>query len=303
MRLCFWPSPHQRFADIVTAASHAELTGWSGLYLADHFMVNTEDLSSPEVRTVEVTAAISALAALTNRLTLGTLVLGNTYRHPAVVAKWAASADEISDGRLILGIGAGWQRNEHRQYGIDLPAPKDLVDRFEEACAVLTGLFREPRTTFDGTYYSLADAECEPKPVQDPLPLLIGGKGNRMLGIAARYADAWNMWATPETLQERMAVLDQHCETIGRDPAAIRRSVQAIVHVTDDAAEARRLREATAPRPCVVGISDEFADMVGRWLEVGADEVIVPDFAMSRGEARLEEMDRIRAAVADLITA
>ncbi len=156
----------------------------------------------------------------------GSLVLGNTYRHPAVLANWAATVDHLSGGRLVLGVGAGWQENEHAQYGIRLPPPGERVSRFEEACQVWTGLLRAgPAPPSTATHYQLTDALCEPKPVQEPLPLLIGGKGDRMLGVVARYADQWNMWGLGPT--HRRAVGGAGAAAArpsDRDPAEIHRS-------------------------------------------------------------------------------
>ena len=302
MRLSIWPGPHQPLHEVMATARHADDTGWGGVYFADHFMMNTPDGTSPEVETLECTAVLAVMAATTTRVRLGSLVLGNTYRHPAVVAKWAATVDHVSRGRLVLGIGAGWQENEHHQYGIAKPAPRELVDRFEEACEVLTGLLRRPRTTFQGQHYVLQDAECEPKPISDPLPILIGGKGDRMLGVVARHADEWNMWASPERLRERGAVLDARCESIGRDPTTIHRSVQALVHLTDDAGAAAAFVRNVEPRPAVAGSPERFAEYVAGCLEEGADEVIVPDFTLAQGTKRLDQMDQLRESVAHLIT-
>jgi alkanesulfonate monooxygenase SsuD/methylene tetrahydromethanopterin reductase-like flavin-dependent oxidoreductase (luciferase family) len=229
---------------------------------------------------------------------LGTLVLGNTYRHPAVLASWAATADHISGGRLLLGIGAGWQENEHQQYGIELPPPRERLDRFEEACLVLNGLLRQERTSLDGRHYQLADACSEPKPVQRPVPLLIGGKGDRMLGIVARHADEWNMWGLAPTIAERSAVLDRRCEAIGRDPGTIKRSAQALVRLTDDRAKADAFLAGTGGRAAIAGTTDDVAQAVADWQAVGLDEVIVPDFVLGTGARRLEHMDAIIERVA-----
>ncbi len=296
MRLSIWPGPNQPFEAVLETARHADATGWDGVYFADHFMVNTDDLTSPGVSTLEATSTLTALAMATERVRLGPLVLGNTYRHPAVVAKWATTLDQISGGRFVLGMGAGWQKNEHHEYGIDLPRAGELVSRFGEACAVLHGLLRDPRTTFEGEYYQLTDAECEPKGVQALLPILIGGKGERMLGIVARYAQEWNMWASAELLAEKTEVLEAQCEKFGRDPATVERSVQAIVHVTDDESAARSLIEAVAPRPVFAGPAERFGEMVAGWAEAGATEVVVPDFAMSTGQQRLDDMDALLAS-------
>jgi alkanesulfonate monooxygenase SsuD/methylene tetrahydromethanopterin reductase-like flavin-dependent oxidoreductase (luciferase family) len=215
-----------------------------------------------------------------------------------VLAKWAATVDHLSGGRLVLGLGAGWQENEHEAYGIDLPDPRPRVDRFEEACQVVLGMLRSPSTTFEGSHYVLHDARCEPPPVSAHLPLLIGGKGRRMLGITARYADEWNMWSTPDSLAEHRALLDAACERSGRDPAAIATSTQALVMVTDDEAAASRFVEATAPRPAVAGPPERFAELCAAWIAAGADEVIVPDFTLGVGSRRRDAMDALREAVA-----
>ncbi|MGZ4710815.1 MAG: LLM class flavin-dependent oxidoreductase, partial [Acidimicrobiales bacterium] len=139
---------------------------------------------------------------------------------------------------------------------------------------------------------------CEPKPVQAHLPLLIGGKGDRMLGLTARLADEWNMWSLPATIAERSALLDRRCEDIGRDPSEIQRSTQALVMLTDDEDAARRFVDAVAPRAAVGGTTDALAEVVDGWRQVGVDEVIVPDATLGRGQRRLEALDAIITGVA-----
>ena len=166
---------------------------------------------------------------VTRRLRLGVMVTGNPYRHPAVLANMAASLDVISGGRLELGIGAGWNVEESTAYGIDLPPLRERFDRLEEACAVLDLLLTRETASFDGAYYRLTDARCEPKPVQRPRPpFVIGGGGEkRTLRIAARFADQWNLpGGTPEVLAHKIEVLHEHCADVGRDPAEIEVSVQ-----------------------------------------------------------------------------
>ena len=297
MRLSLWPFAHQPWTDLLDAVTHADGTGWDGIYIADHFMGDGGAFGAATTPMLEATAVISALAARTERVRLGSLVLGNTYRHPAVVANWAATVDQLTGGRLVLGIGAGWQENEHEQYGIDLPPARQLVDRFDEACQVLTGLLRRPTTTVDGAHYRLTDAICEPKPVQDPLPLLIGGKRDRMLGIVARLADEWNMWGLAPAIAERAAVLDRKCEAIGRDPSTIARSAQALVLVTSDEAQAKRFVERVAPRAAIAGPPERFAEAVDQWREVGVSEVIVPDVALGAGNERRDHMNALREMI------
>lgn len=297
MRLCIWPLAQQPWSAVLEAATHAETTGWDGAYVADHFMGDGVQFGAEDGPTWEATATVAALAAATRRIRVGTLVLSATYRHPAVVARWAATVDHLSSGRLTLGLGAGWQRNEHEQYGIELPSPGARVRLLEETCAGVRGLLEAERTSLAGRFVTLTDAVAEPKPVQAHLPLLVGAKGDRMLGVVARHADVWNTWASPDTLRSRGAVLDERCRTIGRDPATVERSVQALVKVTDDRAEARAFLESAAPRAAFAGPAEAFADLVGRWAEAGAAEVVVPDLHLGSGSARLEAMDALRAAV------
>jgi alkanesulfonate monooxygenase SsuD/methylene tetrahydromethanopterin reductase-like flavin-dependent oxidoreductase (luciferase family) len=296
MRFALWPNLQQPWADVLDAVRHAEATGWDGVWLADHFMGDGSGFGPEATPTLEATAALGVLAGATERLHLGSLVLGTTYRHPAVVAKWATTVAQASGGRLTLGLGAGWQENEHRQYGIELLPVGDRVARFAEVCEITRALLSGERTTFAGRWFHLDDALCEPKP--DHLPLLIGAKGDRMLGLVARYADAWNMWGLPDTIAERSAVLDRHCERIGRDPATIRRTAQALVYLTDDDARAAEVAAGTAPRATVAGSAERFAETVAGWRDAGVDEVIVPDFILGRGDRRRESMDAVMDAVA-----
>lgn len=293
MRFSIWPNLQQPWAGVLDVARHAEATGWDGLYVADHFMGDGSGFGPADTPTLEATAALGALAMATTRLRIGSLVLGMTYRHPAVVANWAATVDHASGGRLTLGVGAGWQENEHAQYGIPLPRPGERLARFDEACQVLLGLLRDERTTVAGRYFEVTDALCEPKPLQAPMPLLVGGKGDRMLAVVARHADAWNMWGVAATIAERGAVLDRGCEAIGRDPAAIRRTAQALLLLTDDEARAARFVEAVAPRAAVAGPVGRLIEAVGAWRDAGVDEVIVPDFTLGGGAERRDHMDVI----------
>ena len=297
MRFSAWLSHQQPWTDIVAGARHLEAAGWDGIYVADPFMGDGGGFGPVDDPNHEATALLAGLAASTERVRLGSLVLGATYRHPAVLANWASTVDHISGGRLLLGLGAGWQENEHEQYGIELGTPGTRIERFDEHCAVVTGLLRQKTTTVEGRHYVVRDAICEPKPVQERLPLLIGGKGDRMLGLVARHADEWNMWSLPETQAERAAALARRCEAIGRDPAEIRHSTQALVMLTDDAALAARFVEGVGARPAVGGTVDQLAELVAGWRDAGVDEVIIPDFVLGRGAQKLDAYDAIAAAL------
>lgn len=288
MRFGFWPSSVNRWEDTLALSQHAERTGWDGIWYADHFMPNQADTSG---RTSEAWTTLAGLAAVVPRVRLGTLVTGNTYRNPAVLAKMAANVDVISGGRLVFGLGAGWQENEHTAYDIPFYTAPERLRRLSEAVRIVRSLFDNPVTTFHGTYYNIVDAPLAPKPAQAHVPILIGGGGEKVtLKIAARYADEWNVWGLPDLLTRKMAILDQHCQTVGRDPKSIERSAVALLEMTDDQDAVERTR-ATG-RPVIAGNAEQVRAVIQAYVDAGVSEVIIPDFNLGRGEAKLEKMDR-----------
>lgn len=226
--------------EVMEAFTMAEELGFDHAWLVDH-LVDTD--GPPESGCLEGWTLLAAIAARTHRIRLGLLVSSNTFRHPAVLLKQAVTVDHISAGRVILGMGTGWNEDEHRRYGIDLPPAPERVDRFEEAVEMITLLMSQDRTTYHGRHYQLDDARLQPPPVQQPrIPLLIAAHRPRMLRIAARYADQWDSFAAmagtatdgvEAELAERMAQLDAACRAIGRDPQEIRRSTWATRDVLD----------------------------------------------------------------------
>ncbi|CAN5551756.1 LLM class flavin-dependent oxidoreductase [soil metagenome] len=298
MRFSVWPNPAQPWESVLECARHAEATGWDGVWFADHFMTNTGTREPADGPMLECWAVLAGLAAAVPRVRLGSLVCGNTYRHPAVLAKQAAAVDTISGGRLVLGLGAGWQENEHRAYGIEFPAVGERMDRLEEACQVVLGLLREPRTTVAGRHYQVTDAPADPKPVSSPLPLLIGGGGEkRTMRIAARYADEWNVWGTPEVLRQKGGVLERHCADLDRDPAAIARSAQALLFLSEDESWLSKRRDSDVGRASIVGTPDEVAEIVAAYAEAGVDELILPDFTMGDPQRRADTYDLFKERV------
>jgi F420-dependent oxidoreductase-like protein len=294
MRFSVWPSPDETWDEILELARHAEATGWDGIWFADHFMPNTPEAEGP---VMECWSVLAGLAAAVPRLRLGALVTGNTYRHPAVLAKIAATVDQMSGGRVVLGLGAGWQENEHRAYGIDFSDVRGRLERLDEACQIIRGLTSQPRTTFAGKHYQLQDAPLDPKPVGDSVRLLVGGGGEKVtLRIAAAYADEWNVWGEPEVLRQKGEVLDRHCEALGRDPASIERSAQAILYLSDDESWLATQRERSFGRPVMIGTPAQLQDIVGAYRDAGVDEIIVPDWNLR--SRRAEVLDRFQAEVA-----
>jgi F420-dependent oxidoreductase-like protein len=300
VRFSIWPAMSHPWGETLELTRHCEATGWDGVWFADHFMPNTGPDGPPaDGPTLECWAVLAGLATGTERLRLGSLVCGNTYRHPAVLANIAAAVDRISHGRLVLGLGAGWQVNEHRAYGIGLPPVKERLDRLEESTQIILGLLRDQRTTFTGRYYQVTDAPNDPKPVQDRLPLLIGGSGERRtMRIAARYADQWNTWSTPELMARKRQVLLGHCDDLGRDPAAIAVSTQAFLFLSDDKDWLAEQQSSALGRPTITGSTAEVTDTVAAYDDAGVDELIVPDWTIDSLSERKDTYDRFLSEVA-----
>lgn len=281
MRFSVWPAPGRPVSEIIDRATMADTSGWYGVWFADHYMPNTGDHTVADGDSHEAWAILPAIAAVTERVRVGPLVSPTSVHHPAVLANRAASIDHVSGGRFVLGIGAGWQINEHGAYGIELQEPGPRVDRFEEAIQVVRSLLDEPRTTFAGDYYTITDAPCDPKPVQERLPLLVGTGSPRMLRITARHADEWNTWGTPETVAERTAAFERACEAVGRDPIDLWRSAQALIFLTDDPERAATLRDRAPAERSLIGSTEQVIDMIGGYVDLGVDEFIIPDFSFS----------------------
>lgn len=228
----------------------ADEAGFDHCWCMDHFATLGSRDDGP---IFEAWALLAAMAAATSRTRVGCAVTGNTYRHPAVLAKAAVTVDHLSGGRLEFGIGAGWAENEHTMLGLPFGTAGDRADRLEEACQVIRSLWTQERVSFAGQHYQLTGAVAEPKPVQQPHPpIWIGGAGRRRtLRIAAQYASVWNApGGSPEEVAELSGVLDRHCADIGRDPSEIRRSVQARIPAAPDELL------ASAAAYAAVGVSD-----------------------------------------------
>ena len=253
----------------------ADDAGFDHCWNMDHFA----SLGGDDTKDIfEAWTALAGMAALTSRVRIGCSVTGNTYRHPAELAKMAVTVDHLSGGRLEFGIGAAWATSEHTMLGLPFGTAGDRADRLEEALKIITSLWTETRTSHDGKHYQLKDAIAEPKPVQSPHPpIWIGGSGRkRTLRMAAEYAAVWNAaGGTPEDVADASAVLDRHCADVGRDPATIRRSVQ--IRVGDDFDEVRRKVEEFV----AVGISDPLL-------------ILQTDDPVARAERLAEALPRLR---------
>lgn len=221
---------HEALLDVWRAADDFPI--FEHAWINDHLMPLGDNPAGPYL---EAWTLLAALAAQTQRLRVGVMVTGNTFRHPALLAKMAATVDVISHGRLNFGIGTGWSEQEHRAYGISLPSPGERVRRLAEACEMIHRLWKEPFANFEGRYYRLHEAPCEPKPVQQPHPpFVIGANGKQLLRVVARYANVWDCSVdSSEEYHHKSTILNRYCADIGRVPMSIERSRHISVDPSD----------------------------------------------------------------------
>ena len=242
MRIGVDVSQHQlTWAELRRRTIFAEEAGFDGAWVFDHFKPLYGDRGGP---CMEGWTLLAALAASTERIRLGTLVTGVTYRQPALLAAEAVTVDHVSNGRLELGVGAAWFAAEHEQLGFDFPRAGERIDRLDEALQVVKALFTTDGASFDGRYYRLRDASYNPKPVQWPHPpVWVGGGGERRtIPLAARHADVWHGFGSPEVLARKSAILERAAKEAGRDPSTIARSTN--LSISEPLDEVRRTADA-----------------------------------------------------------
>lgn len=275
----FLPLVGLEWTRLRTLAPRVEDLGYDSLWFDDHFWFP----GAPERDHLEVWTVLSALAPLTRRITIGPLVLSQSFRPPGLLAKMAASLSHVSEGRLCLGLGAGWMEEEYRAYGCDMPPARDRVAQLGEVVEVLRRLGRDERATFQGRFHRLVEAPALPKP--DRLRILLGGAGEKVLALAARTADVWNCpnpnWRDLAVKRERLHCL---CEENGRDPDSIEVSEQVVVVVGANAAEVAREREragrimagfAQFDGDVHVGTPEEVADALRGRIALGVRHFMV----------------------------
>lgn len=263
---------------------------FDSLWLMDHFVTGMGTESGSDGPCLEGWTALAALGHATSRVRIGILVSGNTYRHPAVLAKMATTVDHICGGRLELGIGAAWHEYEHRAFGIPFHTTRERLERLDEAAHLIRLLWAGQRPSFDGRYYGLDRPPYNPPNVQQPHPpiLVAGGGEKRTLRTAARYADATNVMGTPEEVHHKHEVLERHCRDAGRDPAQIRHTIMSPLLFSDDTELERRFvqgiatfrgsSEEDARRSVLIGSTGEMKTRIQAWENAGVDEIIVSQF-------------------------
>ena len=224
----FVPQVGLPFGAIKERAQLADRLGFHSLWFVDHMWSR----GLPDLDHLEAWTLMAATAAVTERLRIGSLVLCNSYRNPALLAKMAATLDHVSGGRLLLGLGAGWMDEEYRAYGYPLPSARVRIEQLEEALTIIKLMFTQQRATFQGKYYAVDEAVNNPKPLQQPHPpILIGGAGERrLLRVVAEHANIWNCPNNvAQELPHKLDVLRTHCQSIGRDPGSIEVSEQCVM--------------------------------------------------------------------------
>jgi F420-dependent oxidoreductase-like protein len=263
----------------------ADEWGYDSIWAFDHFYpIFTPDPAGP---CMENWTLLSALSQHTKRARLGAMVNSNTYRNPCLTAKMAATLDHVSNGRLNLGLGAGWYELEHKSFGIDFKTLGGRLSALDEACQIIKGMFTQEKTSFDGKHYKVVDAVCNPKPIQKPhIPLMIGGRGEkRLLQIVAKYADMWNtMFANPAEMKRLIGVIERHGDRVGRNTDEIEKTLmlplcyQATKEreqmVAGTVAATTGITPEQARDRIMIGGKDECLDKIEQYRKVGVTHFI-----------------------------
>jgi F420-dependent oxidoreductase-like protein len=271
---------------MLAIAKDADSAGFSRVWLSDHFFLTKDSVAQD---CLDAWTVLAALAVTTDRIRIGPMVTSQSYRNPALLAKMAAGVDVMSDGRLDFGIGAGWKEMEYRAYGYEFPDAPARVTQLAEALEICTRMWRDERATYHGKHYRIDDALCAPKPVQDPLPIWIGGSKPRVMRIAAKYAHAFNInvsASAPNDIEKGQRALDEACVAVKRDPKSLLRSAFLIACVGRTAAEAdARLDKVArdggkdraallAARPGLVhGTASDALAVFGRYADLGIGHI------------------------------
>ncbi len=272
----------------------AESSGFDSFWVMDHFH-QIQFVGAPEEPMLEGWTTIAALSTVTSKIKLGTLVTGNIYRYPSVVAKMSATLDVMSKGRLFMGIGAGWNDEEATAYGIPFPSTRERLKRLEEAVQIIKKMWTEESANFNGKYYKLHGAYCNPKPIQKPHPpIMVGGEGEReTLRIVAKYADACNLFGSPNTVRHKLEVLREHCKTAGRNYDEILKTKLGRVVIGKSKSEVeRQLAESFQGAPperikemAIYGTAEDVRRDVEALRDVGIEYLILNLGAKQESEA------------------
>src|SRR6202051_2424564 len=278
MNLAEGADPVRAYETMTNVAKAADETGYESVWLVDHF--HTVPTPTQEV-TFECWMSLAAIARDTKRIRVGQIVTCNSYRNPALLAKMASTLDVLSHGRLNFGIGAGWYEHEYRAYGYPYPDAPECLRQLREALQVIHAMWSQQEAVFEGKYYQVRGAINQPKGVQKPhIPILIGGGGEKVtLKLVAQYGDACNVGGNLETIRHKLAVLKQHCETLGRDYATIHCTTGAVCSIADSDEEALALLPAHVREQLrdtsLVGSPETIRQRITTLEAAGIDELIL----------------------------
>ncbi|HAL47688.1 MAG: LLM class flavin-dependent oxidoreductase [SAR202 cluster bacterium] len=276
--------------DIRAAVETLEAGRWDSVWFPDHFVPPSAWKGAEDQPAHEAWMLTAAVAGMTEKLRMGHLVTGNTYRNPALVAKMAATTDQISHGRFTLGIGAAWFKREHEAYGWEYPSMRERQDRFEEACELIRALFNsDSNVDFHGKHYRLDSAPLSPGCFQTPrVPIMVGGMGERRtLRTLAKFGDIWNLdgfgvgseanralgGMSLELYKHKIDVINRHCEAVGRDPGEITHTVSMPTMLSNDETAVNELIQRVGPGT-VAGTAEYIIERVGEFIDAGADEIM-----------------------------
>ncbi len=278
------PPQYTTWTELLETWKLIDQLGYDTAWLFDHFLPIFRDPSGP---CFEGWTTLGALVPQTTRVRVGILVTGNTYRHPAVLAKIGATIDHVSGGRLIMGLGAGWFELEHASYGIPFYTVAERIRRLGESAEIIKRLWTERKASFEGRFYTIRDARCEPKPLQQPRPpLMIGGAGEKLtLREVAKHADLWNTFGSPELFRHKLDLLRSHCAAVGRDfneieiswlgRSAITASESEKKAFVTGIAQAFRQDPLEAGAGLLVGTAEEIKDRISRFIDIGVTHFIL----------------------------
>ena len=308
-----------RWSTLLDYAQRAEQLGFDSLWLSDHLFLDIAKYGgTDEVHgAFEPLVTLAALARTVTRPRLGTLVMCEALRPATVLAKALATLDRISGGRLDVGLGAGWYEPDYEAIGMKMPPPRERLDRLEEAVTVCTGLLGGGPLTFEGRFHRAVDAHNLPPALQEPRPrVFVGGKGDRLLRVAAAHADGWNtcwVW-TPDDYRQRLEVLDRACEQIGRDPSTVWRTLGLYALAGEDRADLeRRFERMRAAMPAgvvtqpldewrvgkLVGTVDEVREQATEWGdELGVETLILGVGPLPFSVSALDDVELLAGALA-----
>lgn len=273
------------YEQLRTVWKQAEAVGMDSAYAFDHFMPIMG--ADPDGDCLEGWTLLAALAAETERLEIGLLVTGNTYRNPALLAKMATTVDHISSGRVTLGIGAGWFKDEHEAYDFSFYTDRERAERLDEALQVITKLWTEDHPSFDGKFYKLRNAPFAPRNVQKPHPpILIGGQGKKwIMPLVGRYAQHWNapIGLTPDDIRERIEIIKAECKRVGRESCDIEVSAFLVLYAVTDVPlagpvmglAARFMTNERIARSLLAGSAKQITEKIQTYVDAGATRIVM----------------------------